>query len=36
MGWDSRCEELPASVRKAMIEDGDLAVGHLAEGRLMQ
>lgn len=32
----ARCEELPASVRKAMIEDGDLAVGNLAERRLMQ
>jgi hypothetical protein len=32
----TRCEELPASVRQAMIEDGDLAVEHLAERRLMQ
>ena len=32
----ARCEELPDSVRKAMIEDGDLAVGRVAEGRLMQ
>ncbi len=32
----ARCEALPASVRQAMIEGGDLAVGHLAERRLMQ
>ena len=35
-GLIAQCEELPASVRKAMIENGDLAVGHLAERRLMQ
>lgn len=32
----ARCEELPASVRKAMNEGGDLAVGRVAEDRLMQ
>jgi hypothetical protein len=35
-GLIARCTQLPDSVCKAMIEDGDLAVGRVAEDRLMQ